>query len=86
MSIQELEAEALKLAPDDQARLLNKLARALDAREESELTNDELEKRWSDFLAGKEAGIGSSELRARASEIRPRLDLPADPKKGPAPW
>jgi len=66
MSIQELEAEALKLAPEDQARLLHKLAVALDPQEESALTNDELEKRWADFeKAGKE-GVDSSELRLRA--------------------
>jgi len=67
MSIIELEAEALKLAPEDQARLLRRLAKALDAVEESELTNEDLEKRWADFENSNAQGIEASELRARAS-------------------
>jgi hypothetical protein len=51
MSITELEAEALKLAPEEQARLLHKLATALDSAEEPELTNEELERRWAAFTA-----------------------------------
>jgi hypothetical protein len=66
MSIQELEAEALKLAPEDQARLLHKLAAALDPQEGPALTNDELEKRWADFEANGKEGIEASELRLRA--------------------
>jgi hypothetical protein len=66
MSIRELEAEALKLAPVDQARLLHKLAKALDDREESELTNDKLEKRWNEFESSGEGGIESKELHLRA--------------------
>ena len=66
MSIIELEAEALKLAPEDQARLLHRLAAALDAAEEPELTNEELEKRWSDFESSAHKGIEASELSARA--------------------
>ena len=48
MSIHELEAEALKLAPEDQARLLHKLAMSLDQLEPP-LTNEELDKRWAEF-------------------------------------
>ena len=66
MSIIELEAEALKLAPEDQARLLHRLAEALDALEEPELTNEELQKRWTDFEASGEKGSEASELHARA--------------------
>jgi hypothetical protein len=66
MSIIELEAEALKLAPEDQARLLHRLAAALDSIEEPELTNEELEKRWADFEASGGNGIEASELGARA--------------------
>jgi hypothetical protein len=66
MSIIELEAEALKLAPEDQARLLHRLAAALDSVEEPELTNEELEKRWTDFEASGGKGIEASDLRARA--------------------
>jgi hypothetical protein len=65
MSIHEIEAEALKLAPEEQARLLHKLAEALD-RVEPELTNGALEKRWADFETGGEVGVESSELRDRA--------------------
>jgi hypothetical protein len=70
MSIIELEAEALKLAPEDQARLLHWLAAALDSIEEPELTNEELGKRWADFEASGDKGIEASELSARA---RPHL-------------
>jgi len=66
MSIIELEQEALKLAPEDQARLLHRLARALDSVEEPELTNEELERRWADFAASGNPGIEASELRERA--------------------
>jgi hypothetical protein len=66
MSIIELEAEALKLAPEEQARLLHRLAAALDSIEEPELTNEELEKRWADFEASGDKGIEASELRTRA--------------------
>ena len=66
MSIIELETEALKLAPEDQARLLHRLAAALESVEEPELTNEELEKRWTDFEASGAKGIEASELRERA--------------------
>ena len=66
MSIIELEAEALKLAPEDQARLLHRLAAALDSIEESELTNEELEKRWADFETSGSMGVEASELRERS--------------------
>jgi len=66
MSIIELEAEALKLAPEDQARLLHRLAAALDSIEESELTNEELEKRWADFETSGSKGVEASELRERS--------------------
>ena len=66
MSIIELEAEALKLAPEDQARLLHRLASALDSIEEPELTNQELDRRWADFEASGEKGVEASELRMRA--------------------
>ena len=67
MSIIELEAEALKLAPEDQARLLHRLAAALDSVEEPELTNEELEKRWANFEASEGRGIEASVLRERAA-------------------
>jgi hypothetical protein len=66
MSIRELEMEALKLAPADQARLLHALAVALDDKETTELTNDELEKRWAEFEDAGKTGINSVELRERA--------------------
>jgi hypothetical protein len=67
MSIVELEAEALKLAPADQARLLHRLATALDSIEEPELTNEDLEKRWAAFEASGDKGIEAAELSARAN-------------------
>jgi Putative addiction module component len=66
VSIIELEAEALKLAPEDQARLLHRLAASLDSIEEPELTNEELEKRWADFEASGDKGIEASLVRERA--------------------
>ncbi len=68
MSIAELEAEALKLAPEEQARLLHRLAQSLDSLEEPELTNEELEKRWADFEASGFKGIDSADLRAQAMQ------------------
>jgi|HubBroStandDraft_1064217.scaffolds.fasta_scaffold139370_3 putative addiction module component (TIGR02574 family) len=66
MSISDLEAEALKLSPEDQARLLHRLAVALDATEETDLTNEELERRWVDFESGKVPGVEAAALRERA--------------------
>jgi hypothetical protein len=66
MSIVELEAEALKLAPEDQARLLHSLAVALDSVAEPELTNDELEQRWGAFQSGGDKGIASEKMHADA--------------------
>jgi putative addiction module component (TIGR02574 family) len=66
MSIVELEAEALKLAPEDQARLLHKLVAALDAVEETELTDEELERRWAAFTAKEDKGTQSEEMHAEA--------------------
>jgi hypothetical protein len=66
MSIVELEAEALKLAPEDQARLLHRLAAALDSTEEPELINDELERRWKAFQSGEDKGMESVEVHAEA--------------------
>ena len=66
MSIIELEAEALKLAPEDQARLLHRLATALDSAEEPELTNEELEQRWGAFASKADKGTSSQEMHAEA--------------------
>jgi putative addiction module component (TIGR02574 family) len=66
MSIAELEAEALKLAPEDQARLLHRLATALDSAEEPELTNVELERRWEAFRSGEDKGVPSEKVHAEA--------------------
>jgi putative addiction module component (TIGR02574 family) len=68
MSIHELEAEVLKLKPEDQFRLLHALTEALDEKEGHPLTNEELEKRWADFEAGKEPAVEASELQARAKQ------------------
>jgi putative addiction module component (TIGR02574 family) len=68
MGIIELEAEALKLAPEDQARLLHRLATALDSVEEPELTNEELERRWGAFQSGEDKGVSSEEMHAETRE------------------
>jgi len=67
VSISDLEAEALKLSPEDQARLLHRLALSLDSFEEPELTNDELQKRWSEFERTGEA-MEASKLHERAKQ------------------
>ncbi len=66
VSIQELEAEVLKLKPEDQIRLLHALSEALDEKDGPSLTNEELERRWADFETGKEPAVEASELQARA--------------------
>jgi hypothetical protein len=66
MSLHELEAEALKLEAADQVRLLHALAVALDEKESTELTNEELDKRWADFEIDGKKGVDSAELRERA--------------------
>ncbi len=68
MSITELETEALKLAPVDQARLLHKLATALDSVEEPELTNEELELRWTAFASKEDKGVSSEAMHAEARQ------------------
>jgi hypothetical protein len=66
VSIQELEAEVLKLKPEDQFRLLHALSEALDEKEGHPLTNEELEKRWADFETGTEPAVEAVDLRERA--------------------
>jgi hypothetical protein len=68
MSIQELEAEVLKLKPEDQIRLLHALTEALDDETVPALTNEELEKRWANFESGKDSTVEASELRRRAMQ------------------
>jgi hypothetical protein len=63
VSIQELEAEVLKLKPEDQIRLLHALSEALDESDGPPLTNEELERRWKDFETGKEAVVEAVDLR-----------------------
>ncbi len=65
MSLTEIQAEALKLPPEDQARLLHQLAVSLDAAEEPELTNAELQKRWAEFEVSGD-GIEASQLHEQA--------------------
>ena len=66
MSLTELETAALKLAPEEQARLLHRLATALDSVEEPELTNEELEQRWQAFQSGEDKGVAAEDLHSTA--------------------
>jgi len=66
MSLAELETAALKLAPEEQAQLLHRLATALDSVEEPALTNEELEQRWKAFQSGDDKGVPSEEMHAAA--------------------
>jgi putative addiction module component (TIGR02574 family) len=66
MSITELETEVMKLAPEDQARLLHRLASALDSVEEPDLNNEELERRWTAFTSNEDKGVSSEAMHAEA--------------------
>jgi hypothetical protein len=52
MSLKELEAEILRLAPQDQAYLFDRLLHVWEV-EEGPLTNEELDRRADDLRAGR---------------------------------
>lgn len=65
MSIEEIEGEALKLDPNDRARLASKLLESLDelSRAESErLWAEEAERRDQDMDAHESSGIPAEEV------------------------
>jgi len=68
MSIQELEAEIMRLRPQDQAYLFDKLARALDV-EEGPLTTEELDRRVEDLRTGRVQGVSAEEMMSSARKL-----------------
>ena len=68
MSVKELEAEIMRLAPKEQAYLFEKLVRVLDAEEEP-LTNEELDRRAEDLRLGRVQGISPEEMLSSARRL-----------------
>jgi putative addiction module component (TIGR02574 family) len=68
MSIQELEAEIMRLEPRHQAYLFEKLVHALDAEEDS-LTTGELDRRAEDLRTGRVQGVSPEEMLSSARRL-----------------
>ncbi len=68
MSVKELEAEILKLAPKDQAYLFDKLVHVLEAEEES-LTIEELDRRSEELRSGRVQGVSPDEMFSAAKRL-----------------
>jgi putative addiction module component (TIGR02574 family) len=68
MSIKELEAEIMRLAPKDQAYLFEKLSHVLEV-DEDPLTNEELDRRAEDLRSGRVQGIPAEEMMACARRL-----------------
>jgi hypothetical protein len=76
MTIEELEAEALKLPKHQRARLAERLISSLDEDSEIEAAwEDEAERRYRRFLAGEEQAIPAADALA---ELRAALDRPEE--------
>ena len=65
MSVKELEAEIMRLAPQDQAYLFDKLVHALEV-DESPLTLEELDRRAADLQSGHVQGVSVDEMMSDA--------------------
>ena len=65
MSVKELEAEIMRLAPQDKAYLFDKLLHVMEV-EESLLTNKELDRRADDLRVGRVQGIPAEEMMTSA--------------------
>lgn len=65
MSAEELESEALKLSPQDRARLAERLLQSLE-----NLTDAEHEKLWADEAARRDAAWDVSVARPAADVLR----------------
>lgn len=68
MSIQELEAEIMRLQPHDQAYLFDKLVHVLEADEEP-LTIEELDRRAEDLRTGRVQGVSPEEMLSAARRL-----------------
>jgi putative addiction module component (TIGR02574 family) len=68
MSVKELEAEIMRLAPKDQAYLFDKLLHVLEV-DEGPLTNEELDRRADDLRTGRVQGIPAEEMMAAARKL-----------------
>lgn len=65
MSTEELEIEALKLPPQDRARLAERLLESLE-----NLSNDENERLWAEEAARRDSAWESSVARPAAAVLR----------------
>ena len=71
MSVQELEAEVLKLPSRERARLAEVLIASLDEEDEiAQAWSDEAERRYEELRSGRTKGIPAEEVFAR---VRSRL-------------
>ena len=68
MSVKELEAEIMRLAPKDQAYLFDKLLHVLEV-EEGPLTNEELDRRADDLRTGRVQGVSAEEMLSSARRL-----------------
>lgn len=68
MSVKELEAEIMRLTPQDKAYLFDRLLHVLEV-EESPLTNEELDRRADDLRSGRVQGIPAQEMMASAHRL-----------------
>lgn len=67
MSIQEIESQALQLAPRDRARLAQHLIASLDEEDEIEQAwADEAARRWDALASGEVAAIPTADVLAEA--------------------
>jgi putative addiction module component (TIGR02574 family) len=68
MSVKEIESEMMRLAPKDQAYLLEKLAQVLED-EEAPLPMEELDRRAEDLQSGRVKGVSPEEMLASARRL-----------------
>jgi putative addiction module component (TIGR02574 family) len=68
MSVKELEAEIVRLAPKDQAYLFGRLLHVLEINE-GPLTNEELDRRADDLRTGRVQGIPAEEMMSSSRRL-----------------
>jgi putative addiction module component (TIGR02574 family) len=68
MSVKELEAEIMRLAPQEQAYLFDKLLHVLEVDDDA-LTNEELDRRAEDLRSGRVEKISAEEMMTAARRL-----------------
>jgi putative addiction module component (TIGR02574 family) len=68
MSVKELEAEILRLPPQEQAYLFDRLVDVLEA-DEDPLTTEELDRRAEDLRSGRVQGVSPEEMLSAAKRL-----------------